>query len=134
VRMRQHEANARAVAAFLSRHAKVQETIYPGLPSHPQHALAAAQMEGFGGIVTFRMPGGREQVARLLKGLRLFLFAESLGGVESLVCHPATMSHASMSAAEREALGITEGTLRLSIGIEDEEDLVSDLNEALANC
>jgi len=134
VRMRQHEANARAVAAFLNRHPKVQETIYPGLPGHPQHELAKAQMDGFGGIVTFRLPGGREQAARFVKGLNLFLFAESLGGVESLVCHPATMSHASMSAAEREALGITEGTLRLSVGIEDADDLIQDLDTALRGC
>lgn len=134
VRMRQHEANARAVAAFLNQHPKVQETIYPGLPDHPQHELAKAQMDGFGAIVTLKLPGGREQVARFIKRLNLFLFAESLGGVESLVCHPATMSHASMSAAEREALGITEGTLRLSVGIEDAEDLVGDLKKALKAC
>lgn len=134
VRMRQHEANAKAVADFLARHAKVQATIYPGLASHPQHALAKAQMDGFGAIVTFRLPGGREQVARFTKGLKLFLFAESLGGVESLVCHPASMSHATMTAAEREALGIAEGTLRLSVGIEDADDLIEDLDAALRGC
>lgn len=134
VRMRQHEVNAKAIAAFLGSHAKVQATIYPGLASHPQHALAKAQMDGFGAIVTFRLPGGREQVARFTRGLKLFLFAESLGGVESLVCHPATMSHGAMTAAEREALGITDGTLRLSVGIEDTDDLIEDLDTALRSC
>lgn len=132
VRMRQHEANAKAVAAFLGTHAKVQQTIYPGLPDHPQHELAKAQMDGFGAIVTFRLAGGNEQVRRLVKALKIFLFAESLGGVESLLCHPATMSHAVMSPAERERVGITDGTLRLSVGIEDVEDLIADLEQALA--
>ena len=134
VRMRQHEANARAVAAFLAGHPQVRETIYPGLPSHPQHELAKAQMDGFGAIVTFRLDGGRERVRRFVSALKLFLFAESLGGVESLVCHPATMSHAVMTAQERERVGITEGTIRLSVGIEDVEDLLEDLGGALADC
>ena len=99
VRMRQHEANAQAIAEFLAQHPKVRETIYPGLPSHPQHELAKAQMDGFGAIVTFRLDGGVEQVRRFVKALKLFLFAESLGGVESLVCHPATMSHATLTPA-----------------------------------
>ncbi|MCY2931383.1 MAG: PLP-dependent aspartate aminotransferase family protein [Planctomycetota bacterium] len=134
VRMRQHAANAQAVAEFLAAHPKVRETIYPGLPSHPQHALARTQMDGFGAIVTFRLDGGREQVSRFVRALRIFLFAESLGGVESLVCHPTTMSHAVMTAQERERVGITEGTLRLSVGIEDIEDLLEDLAGALADC
>ncbi|MCY2924201.1 MAG: PLP-dependent transferase, partial [Planctomycetota bacterium] len=134
VRMRQHAANAQAVAEFLARHPKVRKTLYPGLPSHPQHELAKAQMDGFGAIVTFTLDGGREQVARFVKGLKLFLFAESLGGVESLACHPATMSHAVMTADERERIGITEGTVRLSVGIEDVEDLLEDLARALDRC
>jgi cystathionine beta-lyase/cystathionine gamma-synthase len=132
VRMRQHAANALTVAEFLARHPKVGDVLYPGLPSHPQHELAKAQMDGFGGIVTFRLDGGRDRAARFIEGLRLFLFAESLGGVESLACHPATMSHATMTPAERERVGITEGTIRLSVGIEDAEDLIEDLDRALA--
>jgi cystathionine beta-lyase/cystathionine gamma-synthase len=132
VRMRQHGANARAIAEFLRKHPKVQETIYPGLPSHPQHELAKTQMDGFGAIVTFRLDGGVEQVRRFVKALKVFLFAESLGGVESLACHPATMSHGAMTASERQRLGITDGTIRLSVGIEDADDLIEDLESALA--
>ncbi len=134
IRMRQHEANARAVAAFLAAHSKVAETIYPGLPSHPQHELAKAQMDGFGAIVTFRLPGGNDQVRPFVKALKVFLFAESLGGVESLACHPATMSHAGLTPAERQKIGITDGTIRLSVGIEDIEDLIEDLDGALKPC
>jgi cystathionine gamma-synthase/cystathionine gamma-lyase len=131
VRMRQHEANARAIAEFLENHCKVRQAIYPGLPSHPQHELAKAQMDGFGAMVTFRLDGGIEQVRRFVKALKIFLFAESLGGVESLVCHPATMSHASLTVEERQKTGITDGTIRLSVGIEDVEDLIDDLDRAL---
>jgi cystathionine gamma-lyase len=134
VRMKQHAANAQAIAEFLQKEPKVRETIYPGLSSHPQHGLAKAQMDGFGAIVTLRLDGGAERVRRFVKGLKVFLFAESLGGVESLVCHPATMSHAAMTASERERLGITDGTIRLSVGIEDAEDLIEDLENALACC
>jgi len=134
VRMRQHEANARAIAEFLAKHPKVPETIYPGLANHPQHELAKAQMDGFGAIVTFRLDGGTEQVRRFVKALKVFLFAESLGGVESLVCHPATMSHATLTPEERQQIGITDGTIRLSVGIEDIEDLIEDLNQALGHC
>lgn len=133
IRMRQHEANARAIAEFLENHSEVRETIYPGLPSHPQHDLAKAQMDGFGAMVTFRLDGGVERVRRFVKALRVFLFAESLGGVESLVCHPATMSHATLTPQEREQMGITDGTIRLSVGIEDIEDLIEDLDQALQN-
>lgn len=132
VRMRQHEANARSIAEFLNGHAGVEDVLYPGLPNHPQYALAQAQMDGFGAIVTFRLPGGIEQVRRFVKALRLFLFAESLGGVESLICHPATMSHGTLTPVEQQRIGITEGTLRLSVGIEDVEDLIGDLDQALA--
>lgn len=132
VRMRQHEANALAIARHLSQHPLVEKVIYPGLESHPQHELARRQMDGFGAIVTFRIGGGREAADRFVRALKVFLFAESLGGVESLVCHPETMSHATMSPEERQAIGITSGTIRLSVGIEDEQDLIEDLDGALS--
>lgn len=131
VRMRQHEANALRVARWLSEHPKVEGVLYPGLESHPQHALAKDQMDGFGAIVTFTLPGGLEAVGQLVKRLRLWLFAESLGGVESLICHPWSMSHGVMSPEEKRAVGIFEGTIRLSVGIEDGGDLIGDLQEAL---
>jgi cystathionine gamma-lyase len=131
VRMRQHEANARRIAEFLNNDLRVTNVLYPGLHSHPQHDLAQSQMDGFGAIVTFRLPGGKEQVRRFIKALKLFLFAESLGGVESLVCHPATMSHGVLTPAERQRIGITDGTLRLSVGIEDVDDLLEDIDNAL---
>jgi len=131
IRMRQHEINAKAVAAYLSTNPIVRQTIYPGLASHPQHELAKVQMDGFGAIVTFRLAGGNAQVSRFVKALKLWLFAESLGGVESLVCHPATMSHATLTPEERLKQGITDGTLRLSAGIEDADDLITDLEQAL---
>ncbi len=131
VRMKQHEQNALAVAKFLTQQPKVREVIYPGLASHPQHELARSQMDGFGAIVTFRLDGGRADVSRFVKKLKVFLFAESLGGVESLACHPATMSHATMTPEERQRIGITEGTVRLSVGIEDVADLIEDLGQAL---
>jgi cystathionine beta-lyase/cystathionine gamma-synthase len=134
VRMRQHEANARAIAEFLSEHPAVEETIYPGLANHPQQELAKQQMDGFGAIVSFRLAGGNEPVRRFVKALKVFLFAESLGGVESLVCHPATMSHGALSPQERAEMGITDGTIRLSVGIEDVQDLIDDLDGALAAC
>ncbi len=134
VRMRQHEANARAIADYLSKHPAVQEVVYPGLPSHPQHELAKRQMDGFGAIVAFRLGGGNREVGRFVKALQVFLFAESLGGVESLVCHPATMSHGALSPQQRTAMGITDGTIRLSVGIEDVQDLIDDLDRALAAC
>ncbi|MCL5269705.1 MAG: PLP-dependent aspartate aminotransferase family protein [bacterium] len=131
VRMRQHEANARAVAEFLAAHSRVRRTIYPGLASHPRHELARRQRTGYGAIVTFELDGGREAANEFVRRLRLFVFAESLGGVESLACHPATMSHASLTDAQRREAGITEGTIRLSVGIEDEGDLIADLTQAL---
>ena len=134
VRMRQHEANAFRIAQFLTGHKKVQEVIYPGLAGHPQHDLAKAQMDGFGAIVTFRLAGGKKQATAFVGGLKTFLFAESLGGVESLACHPATMSHAAMTPAQRKKIGITDGTIRLSVGIEDAEDLIEDLAGALDAC
>lgn len=134
VRMRQHEANARAIADHLSAHPVVEEVIYPGLASHPQHELAKRQMDGFGAIVAFRLRGGNEEVGRFVRALKIFLFAESLGGVESLVCHPATMSHGALTPQERLDTGITDGTVRLSVGIEDVQDLIEDLDRGLAAC
>jgi cystathionine gamma-lyase len=131
VRMRQHEANAQAIAAFLVGHPKVRAVYYPGLASHPDHALAQRQMHGFGGMVSFDMKGGIAAVKRAVKRLRIFALAESLGGVESLCCHPATMTHASIPAAVREARGVTDTLLRLSVGIEDADDLIADLRDAL---
>jgi cystathionine beta-lyase/cystathionine gamma-synthase len=134
VRMRQHEKNAMAIARFLDEHPKVRKTIYPGIETHPQHELAKVQMDGFGAIVTFHLRGDMEAVEKVIDRLHLFLFAESLGGVESLVCHPATMSHATMSAEQRQHAGIMDETLRLSVGIEDVDDLIEDLAQALAAC
>ena len=131
VRMRAHEENAFAVAEFLSGHPYVESVIYPGLRDHPGHALAKRQMNGFGGMVTFRLRGARPQSDAFARALRLFIFAESLGGVESLACHPATMTHATMSRQQQEKRGITEGTIRLSVGIEDADDLIVDLDGAL---
>jgi cystathionine gamma-synthase/cystathionine gamma-lyase len=131
VRMRAHEESARAVAATLARHPKVRRVHYPGLASHPQHALAQRQMSGYGGIVSVELRGGRAAAMRFLRRLRVFTLAESLGGVESLVDHPATMTHASVPEADRIAHGVTDGLLRLSCGIEDPADLVDDVRAAL---
>lgn len=132
VRMQAHERNAFAVARFLAEHDRVSETIYPGLPSHPQHDLAARQMDGFGGMVSFRIRGDLAAAERFLTRLEVFTLAESLGGVESLVEHPAIMTHASVPAPQREALGIGDDLIRLSVGIETEADLIRDLDDALA--
>jgi cystathionine gamma-lyase len=131
VRMRAHEASARAVARELEGHRKVARVHYPGLASHPQHALARRQMSGYGGIVSMDVRGGLSAAKRFLKALKVFTLAESLGGVESLVDHPATMTHASVPRADREAHGITDGLVRLSCGIEDPADLVDDVRAAL---
>ncbi len=132
LRVLAHEANARAVAAYLAGHPAVAAVNYPGLPGHPQHALACSQQSGFGAMLSFELKdAGPASVDRLLRGLRWFTLAESLGGVESLVGHPASMSHASMTAEMRERLGIRDGLIRLSVGIEDEADLVEDLRRAL---
>jgi cystathionine gamma-lyase/cystathionine beta-lyase/cystathionine gamma-lyase/homocysteine desulfhydrase len=130
IRMRQHQANAMAVAEQLCRHRAVQRIYYPGLPDHPQHALANNQMSGFGGMMSIET-GSLENARQVLNGVRVFSLAESLGGVESLICHPATMTHAYFSEPERLRLGITPGLVRLSVGIEDVEDLVADLEQAL---
>ena len=131
LRMRQHSANALAVAEWLERHPKVERAIYPGLASHPQHALARRQMDGFGGMVTILLKGGIEAARGFLENCRLFALAESLGGVESLIEHPAIMTHASVPAEQRAALGIADGLCRLSVGIEDADDLIADLAAAL---
>ena len=130
VRMRQHNSNGLAVAQYLERHAKVKRVHYPGLPSHPQHELARRQMKGFGGMISFET-GSIENARTVLRTVRLCSLAESLGGVETLISHPATMTHASVPAAERKHLGITDGLVRISVGIEDVEDLIADLDQAL---
>lgn len=131
LRIAKHESNARAVAAFLESHPEVERVVYPGLPSHPQHGLARAQATGFGAIVTIQVAGGPDRIRRLVRELRLWPLAESLGGVKSLLCHPATMTHAAVEPAERARIGITDGLLRLSVGIEDPADLIEDLDRAL---
>ncbi len=130
-RMERHCANAAKVARFLSRHPRVRAVHYPGLGSHPQHALARRQMRLPGGMVSFELKGGLSQALRMLKRLRLFSLAESLGGVESLVGHPATMTHASIPREERLKAGLTDGLIRLSVGIEDGRDLIKDIETAL---
>lgn len=132
VRMRQHAENAMSVARFLSEHPRVEKVYYPGLPSHPDHALARRQMSGFGGMVSFQFKGTADDVARMVRRFKVFTLAESLGGVESLVCHPASMTHASIPREIREARGLTDTLLRLSVGIEDIEDLLADLEQTLA--
>ncbi len=131
LRMEAHDRNGRAVARALTRSRKVRTVYYPGLRSHPQSALARRQMSGFGGMVSFDLRGGARAARAFLRGLRLFTLAESLGGVESLAEHPASMTHASLPRAERVAHGIGEGLVRLSCGIEDATDLVEDVADAL---
>jgi cystathionine beta-lyase/cystathionine gamma-synthase len=130
IRMARHNENGLALARFLANHAKVRHVHYPGLPTHPQHALAARQMRGFGGMLSFEL-GSLEGARRLLDNVRLLALAESLGGVESLISHPATMTHAAVPVDRRTALGITDGLVRISAGIEDIEDLQEDLSQAL---
>jgi cystathionine beta-lyase/cystathionine gamma-synthase len=130
VRMAQHCRAGQALAEYLAAHPAVRTVYYPGLASHPQHALAARQMSGFGGMLAFDV-GSRDRAAHVLKRVRLLALAESLGGVESLISHPATMTHASVPAAHRDALGITDGLVRISAGLEDVDDLRDDLTQAL---
>ena len=130
LRMKQHEENGRAVADFLSTQSKVSRLNYPGLKAHPQHALATKQQRGFGSMLSFDL-GSRANVAKFLASLKLFLNAESLGGVESLASHSATTTHAALSAEDRAKVGITDDQKRLSVGIEDKEDLIADLEQAL---
>jgi cystathionine gamma-lyase len=130
VRMDRHESNARAIASWLSEHPQVEKVIYPGLPSHPQHALARRQQRGFGGMISFVLRGGLEESRRFLSACQVFTLAESLGGVESLIEHPAIMTHASVPPENRAKLGIVDGFIRLSVGIEDFSDLRADLERA----
>ncbi|MFT3683507.1 MAG: PLP-dependent transferase [Phycisphaerales bacterium] len=130
--MERHCANAQKVAEFLAGHKAVEKVAYPGLKSHPEHAIASRQMRGFGGMVTATLKGGINESRRFLERVHLFSLAESLGGVESLIEHPAIMTHASIPAENRAALGITDGLVRLSVGIEDVDDLIRDLEQALA--
>ena len=132
VRMERHNANGLALAEFLASHPKVQQVHYPGLRSHPQHELAKRQMCGFGGLISFEL-GTRDKAAALLNHVRLMALAESLGGVETLISHPATMTHASVPPERRQKIGITEGLVRVSAGIEDVEDLKEDLDQALSH-
>jgi len=130
VRMAQHDRSGRAIAQWAAEHPKVERVYYPGLPDHPQHELACRQMSGFGGMISLEL-GSLERARAVANGTRLFALAESLGGVESLIGHPASMTHASVPKAMREEMGLTDGLIRLSVGIEDTEDLIADLEQAL---
>ncbi len=130
IRMDAHDANGRQVAAFLDEHPKVEKVYYPGLISHPQHELAKRQQKGFGGMVAFET-GSLENAKKVLENVKLCILGESLGGVESLISHPASMTHASVPVEKRESLGITDGLVRISVGIEDVEDIIADLDQAL---
>jgi cystathionine gamma-lyase len=132
IRLQRHEENARALAEWLAGHPQVEKVIYPGLTSHPQHALAKRQASGFGGMISFVLKGGLHESRRFLSACQIFTLAESLGGVESLIEHPAIMTHASVPADRRAALGIADGFIRLSVGIEDLTDQRSDLERAFA--
>jgi cystathionine beta-lyase len=129
--MDRHEENAKQVAAFLKEHPLVQEVFYPGLEEHSQYDLAKKQMTGFGGMVSFKLKGGKDDVSLFFRNLKLFHLAVSLGGVESLACHPASMTHGTIPDQKREQLGITDNLIRLSVGIEHINNLLEDLNQAL---
>jgi cystathionine gamma-lyase/cystathionine beta-lyase/cystathionine gamma-lyase/homocysteine desulfhydrase len=131
VRMLQHDANGRRVAEFLAGHRKIKKVFYPGLKDHPQHALAKRQMSGFGSMISFET-GSLANAAKMLKRVRVCSLGESLGGVETLISHPATMTHAGLGQEGRAAIGITDGMVRISVGIEDVEDIIADLDQALA--
>jgi cystathionine gamma-lyase len=130
LRMERHAQSAMKIAEWLGSQGKVNKVTYPGLTTHPQHALAKKQMTGFGGMMTFDMKGGLEAARTFLKAVKIFACAESLGGVESLIEHPAIMTHASVPKVNRETLGITDGLIRLSVGVEDVSDLIEDLEQA----
>ena len=129
-RMEQHDHSGRVVADFLARHKKVQKVFYPGLPDHPQHDLAKRQMTGFGSMITFET-GSRSNANKMLRKVRVCSLAESLGGVETLISHPATMTHAALGEKGRKAIGLTDGMVRISVGIENVEDILEDLDQAL---
>ena len=131
LRMECHGENALEIAGYLEGHRMVRAVYYPGLPTHPQHALAKKQMSGFSGMLSFELDGGKAAARRFLKNLHLFALAESLGGVESLIEHPATMTHASIPKKDREKVGVTDALVRVSVGIENAEDLIADLGQAL---
>jgi cystathionine beta-lyase/cystathionine gamma-synthase len=131
LRMQAHNANGQRIAEWLEAHPRVKTVHYPGLPSHPQHELAKRQMTGFTGMISVEM-GSLEAARALVEGVEIFALAESLGGVESLIGHPAMMTHASVPKERREAMGITDGLVRLSCGVEEVEDLIADLDRALA--
>ncbi|MCU0238959.1 MAG: cystathionine gamma-synthase [Pyrinomonadaceae bacterium] len=131
VRMEAHDKNGRQVANFLAEHPKIEKVYYPGLTSHPQHELAKRQQKGFGGMVSFET-GSLDNAKKVLENVKLCILGESLGGVESLISHPATMTHASVPKEKRDSLGITDGLVRISVGIEDIEDIIADLDQALA--
>jgi cystathionine beta-lyase/cystathionine gamma-synthase len=130
LRMARHDENGRAIAKYLAGVMGEERVFYPGLPSHPQHELARRQMRGFGGMISVDM-GSKERAASFMTAVRIFSLAESLGGVESLISHPASMTHSSVPAEQRAKLGITEGLVRLSCGVEDVQDLLGDLERAL---
>lgn len=133
LRMREHCKNGKAIAEFLVKHPKIDKVYWPGLPSHPNHEIAKNQMKDFGGMVSFTTVGDKlEDALGIVKKSKLFALAESLGGVESLIGHPSTMTHAAIPKKEREAAGVTDSLIRLSVGIEDEEDLIADLKQALS--
>jgi len=131
IRMKKHEENAMKIAEFLAQHKKVKSVNYPGLKSHPQYELAKKQMSGFGGMISFEVHGGKNAAKKLIESTKLFSLAESLGGVESLIGYPLTMTHAGIPDEHKKALGITESLIRISVGIEDVEDLIKDLRQAL---
>ena len=131
VRMPQHDANGRKVAAFLKQHKKVKKVLYPGLPEHPQHELAKKQMTGFGSMITFEL-GSQNNANKMLRKLRVCTLGESLGGVETLISHPATMTHAALGAAGRKQIGLSDGMVRISVGVEDCDDIIADLDQGLA--
>src|SRR5437016_3122277 len=131
VRMEQHDRNGRFVAEFLARHKKVKQVFYPGLPDHPQYELAQQQMSGFGSMITFET-GSLSNAKKMLRKVRLCSLAESLGGVETLISHPATMTHGAIGEKGRKEIGITDGMVRISVGIENVEDIMDDLDQALA--
>ncbi len=130
VRMIQHEINGQAVAKYLESNSKVKEVFYPGLPDHPQHELAKRQMSGFGSMITFEL-GSLKNAQKMLRKVRICSLGESLGGVETLISHPATMTHAALGEKGRKAIGLTDGMVRISVGVEDSDDIIEDLDEAL---
>lgn len=131
--MEQHNRNAQAIAEFLSGHSRVEQTWYPGLASHPDHELAKRQLKGFGGLVSFTVRGDQKDTLRFADHLQLWLLGPSLGGVESLASHPATVSYSDWPRSERDRLGISDNLIRLAVGIEDPADLIADLDRALSS-